>query len=59
MAVATVRVANASLWCESASTLCPQVEQKRLFSAMALAQDGHSFMAGAFHDRTRVDGLVV
>ena len=56
MAVATVRVANSSAGCVSASIFCPQVEQKRLFSAIALAQDGHSFMADAFHDRTRADG---
>jgi hypothetical protein len=43
MELATVRVAKTS-----ASTLCPQVEQKRLFSAISLAQDGHFVMAGRF-----------
>src|SRR5258708_35503885 len=47
--VATVRVANTS-----ASTLCPHMEQKRLWSAISLAQDGHLVMADAFHDRTRM-----
>jgi len=37
---ATVRVANTS-----ASTACPQVEQKRLFSAISLVQDGQMVMA--------------
>jgi hypothetical protein len=37
---ATVRVAKMSV-----STFCPQVEQKRLFSAISLAQDGHLVMA--------------
>ena len=37
---ATVRVANTS-----ASTACPQVAQKRLFSAISLVQDGHVVMA--------------
>ena len=41
--LATVRVAKTS-----ASTLCPQVEQKRLVSAISLAQDGHFVMAGRF-----------
>jgi hypothetical protein len=47
--VATVRVAKTSA---SASTLCPQIEQKRLFSAISLAQDEHLIMTGASHDRT-------
>jgi hypothetical protein len=46
-AVATVRVANTS-----ASTACPQMEQKRLFSAISLAQDGHFVIADASHNRT-------
>jgi hypothetical protein len=40
MEVATVRVAKIP-----ASTFSPQVEQKRLFSAISLAQDGHLVMA--------------
>lgn len=46
--LATVRVATTS-----ASTLCPQVAQKRLFSAISLSQDGHLVMADASHDRIR------
>lgn len=57
IAVATVRVANSWDECASASIFCPQVEQKRLFSAITLAQDGHSFMADVFHDRTRADAV--
>jgi hypothetical protein len=40
MEVATVRVAKIP-----ASIFSPQVEQKRLFSAISLAQDGHLVMA--------------
>jgi hypothetical protein len=46
---ATVRVAKTS-----APTFCPQVEQKRLFSLISLAQDGHLIMTDAFHDPTPV-----
>src|ERR1700722_16992654 len=47
-AAATVRVAKTS-----SARFSPQAEQKRLFSGVSLAQDGHFLMASVSHDRTR------